>query len=722
MVEIEFNFEGEKINIQSKSDEKLKEIMNRFSIKADRKLESLYFLYGGKILNENLSFNEQASEQDKKRNTMSVIVSTKADANSEEDESFKRSKYIICPECNNNCRILIANYKITFYECKNGHKKSDIELNDFEQTQNYDESKIKCEFCKNCNKTNSYNNIFYICYDCNKNLCPLCKSSHDKTHKIVEYDNKFFICDLHNESYNSYCSDCKKDICLSCEMEHSEHKIISFGGILPNLKKIKEESNDLYNKIEKFKEDIRDIINKLNKLIEVSDIYFRIYQDIINSYENKKRNYSLLQNIRDMNKYNNDFIKDMNNILYQKNINDKLNGMITLYNKMIPIKATKDINIKKEVMNINPEEKNELKETSEEKKDNKDGKLNEIQNKKEKEQNSKINKNQVEINNELWDASESKQDNNYQDLDISKMKKILTLKTKIEFISKIFVMNDGRFLISGGGNYDELFRFIVFDLKKGINFKFPIDDPYSYDIIQMNDGHLIVRSGKGIKLINVKENEIETLNFFPIEVKRIFKLSEQKILMFGYDEQKYLYVYENGKLIEVNKKKLKTLEKIYISEKEIYPINENEVAIFYEVEGIFNSTYYLGFFDLEKDKRIQYFKDEERGDADKLCLINENLMIYGGFKKLYPIHLKNHSKKKPFILESGTRIQSIFSLNEKQFIVSQEYYINQFELEKDNTFNLIKTVSFDHGKMIKYPKNRFIIVKNNVDDIIYLYG
>ena len=73
---------------------------------------------------------------------MSVIVNTKADNNNEQDESFKRSKYIICPECNNNCRILIANYKITFYECKNVHKKSDIELNDFEQTQNYDESKI----------------------------------------------------------------------------------------------------------------------------------------------------------------------------------------------------------------------------------------------------------------------------------------------------------------------------------------------------------------------------------------------------------------------------------------------------------------------------------------------------------------------------------------------------------------------------------------------------
>ena len=118
-------------------------------------------------------------------------------------------------------------------------------------------------------------------------------------------------------------------------MDHSEHKIISFGGILPNLKKIKEESDNFNNKIEEFKRDIRDIINKLNKLIESTDIYFGIYQDIINSYENKKRNYSLLQNIKDINKYNNDFIKDINNILEQENIDDKCNEMISLYSKMI---------------------------------------------------------------------------------------------------------------------------------------------------------------------------------------------------------------------------------------------------------------------------------------------------------------------------------------------------------------------------------------------------
>ena len=344
-------------------------------------------------------------------------------------------------------------------------------------------------------------------------------------------------------------------------------------------------------------------------------------------------------------------------------------------------------------------------------------------NKQKNEQNSKINKNLVEINKELWQASEGKEDNNYKDMDISKMKKIITLKTKVKFIDKILCLIDGRLIISGGGNYEELFKCFIFDLKKGINFKFIIDNPSSYDMFQMNDGQLIVRSGEEIKIFNIKENEVENTNIFKISVERMLKLSEQKILMFDYHEQKYLYVYEKGKLIKVNTKKLKTLEKISISENHMYPINDNEIAIFYEEEGIFSSSYCLGFFDLEKDKKIQYFKVDS-GDADKLCLMNENLLVYAQKEEkiINSINLKNHSKKKRFKLEEGCDVQSVFSSNEKQFIVSQEYKINQFELGKDNNFNLIKILDLEHANISKYTKNRFIILKNEVDDIIYLYG
>ena len=106
MSEIQFNYAGNSINIQCNSDEKIEEIINKFISKVGKKKENLYFIYSGGILNEELTFDTQANENDKKRNTMSVLVNEKADDEGEnEEESFKKSKYIICPECKENARI-----------------------------------------------------------------------------------------------------------------------------------------------------------------------------------------------------------------------------------------------------------------------------------------------------------------------------------------------------------------------------------------------------------------------------------------------------------------------------------------------------------------------------------------------------------------------------------------------------------------------------------------
>ena len=66
------------------------------------------------------------------------------------------------------------------------------------------------------NKSDSHKNIFFRCNKCKKNICPLCKSKHDKNHNIINYDLKDYICEEHNEAYVEYCNECKKDICLSC--------------------------------------------------------------------------------------------------------------------------------------------------------------------------------------------------------------------------------------------------------------------------------------------------------------------------------------------------------------------------------------------------------------------------------------------------------------------------------------------------------------------------
>lgn len=88
------------------------------------------------------------------------------------------------------------------------------------------------------------------------------------------------------ELYNSYCAYYNTDICIICENRHKEHKIISYGSIFPDIKKIKEKVNDFISKKEAFKNVIKNIINKFNILMDKMDKYFEINEDIMKCYGN----------------------------------------------------------------------------------------------------------------------------------------------------------------------------------------------------------------------------------------------------------------------------------------------------------------------------------------------------------------------------------------------------------------------------------------------------
>ena len=174
-----------------------------------------------------------------------------------------RSNDVICPKCKEICKYEIKDYKIKLYDCKNGHITDNIKLDEFNNTQNIDISQIKCDKCKNKSKFDTFNHEFYICYDCNMNLCPLCKSIHDNTHSIINYDNKNYICNKHNEIYIKYCEDCKKDICLSCINEHKNHRGISYEDKKIDIKNIRIKMNELKKVINE--EDNKN--NEMNILI-----------------------------------------------------------------------------------------------------------------------------------------------------------------------------------------------------------------------------------------------------------------------------------------------------------------------------------------------------------------------------------------------------------------------------------------------------------------------
>ena len=247
MAQVEFIFYGYKTVIQCPIDEIFLSICNKYVSKIQAEIHNIYFLYDGneiKEFNLQLPFNQVANVLDKERKIMTVLVFERV--STIVNNNIKISKQIICPLCLENTRMLMENYKIKFYECKNGHVINNILLKEYENKQKIDELKIMCYLCLKNSKAKSFNKQFYICNSCKINLCPICKSTHNKENNCVNYEGKNYKCEKHkNELYNSYYKKCKQNICTMCESEHINHEIISYGKILAKKDDKIEESNDL---------------------------------------------------------------------------------------------------------------------------------------------------------------------------------------------------------------------------------------------------------------------------------------------------------------------------------------------------------------------------------------------------------------------------------------------------------------------------------------------
>jgi len=327
MAEVEFIYKGISINIVCNKNEKMKDICGRFINEAKANKNLIYYLYNGSKINEELTLENIINN----RNINKIKILANLINEEIRNSILIKSKDIICPECKENIRIKIEDYKIKLYECKNNHTINNIFLEKYEDTQYIDISKIICEICKEKNKGNAHDNIFYRCTKCKINLCPLCKSKHDKSHNIINYDLKDYICEEHNELYIEYCLECKKNICLSCENNHKNHETIFYKNIMRDKNELKNDINEYKKEIDIFNYNIDYIINKLKKVKENMIIYYNIFKKMIDNYEIRNRNYTILKNL---NEINNNIIRDIKEI-NKDEMNDKIYKILNLYNKMI---------------------------------------------------------------------------------------------------------------------------------------------------------------------------------------------------------------------------------------------------------------------------------------------------------------------------------------------------------------------------------------------------
>jgi len=208
MVSIEFEYQEIKTIVQANLNDRFENILNSYKSKSNIDLTNLCYLANARNIDKNDIIIDIMNDKDKQNKMIKILVYDISTGTIPKNNNLLKSKDIICPKCKEVCKIEIKDYRIKLYDCKNGHVNENLKLDEFINSQNIDISKIICDICKNKNKAETFHNEFYKCFECNMNLCPLCKSVHDDAHSVINYDNKNYICNKHEENFMKYCEDC----------------------------------------------------------------------------------------------------------------------------------------------------------------------------------------------------------------------------------------------------------------------------------------------------------------------------------------------------------------------------------------------------------------------------------------------------------------------------------------------------------------------------------
>ena len=242
MIKVFFVYKGVETEMQCNQNDVMENIFKKFANKVETNISTLYFLYNGKIIEKNMKLISLMNDDSKRNQTIKIIA---IDGAEEQNKTIKRSEDVICPKCYRQGRLLFDHLNLILY-CPIGHTTGNLTIEQFENIQKINESSIKCDICKQKNKSETYNNEFFICLKCKKNICPLCRNSH-KDHKdyVHDYRERLYFCDNHNEKYHMYCNTCEKNVCIECENNHKNHELISYGSIVFNNQDLLNQKNKI---------------------------------------------------------------------------------------------------------------------------------------------------------------------------------------------------------------------------------------------------------------------------------------------------------------------------------------------------------------------------------------------------------------------------------------------------------------------------------------------
>ena len=170
MTNVEFNYQGHIIFIQCNENDKLEKIIQNFCIKVQKSKEQLYFLYGGQIIsNYSLNFIELASQIDKSRKIMSILVIDNYDNNESSIQNWNIKLKEKLDKANKTISEQKAEIQDLKYQITMNKSESISQINNLMNTiEKKDEQinklkeQIKNIYCPKCKeKINLNNNILF---------------------------------------------------------------------------------------------------------------------------------------------------------------------------------------------------------------------------------------------------------------------------------------------------------------------------------------------------------------------------------------------------------------------------------------------------------------------------------------------------------------------------------------------------------------------------------
>ena len=141
MLEIEFDYNQQITVIQAKQEEPFKIVINKYLQKSSLSPNDVFFITNDTQINPEDKIENKINQMNiiRKKKLKILVQLIERTIISQE---FANSKEIICPKCQEPCRIKTEDFHISLFSCINNHTNN-LKIKDFYNSQKINISNIK---------------------------------------------------------------------------------------------------------------------------------------------------------------------------------------------------------------------------------------------------------------------------------------------------------------------------------------------------------------------------------------------------------------------------------------------------------------------------------------------------------------------------------------------------------------------------------------------------